>query len=227
VICGTGVRQTVTGKHFTSVESLLDAITERSLPMKNRILRSLLCLSALILATFSAAFCQDLLPPEGFSKKFNVYLDDWNGYKMKIPVEFRQNAKGASTNWSGPISDGACISMSVNVVRMTDVSMQAVYDINLQSKKKDRAFVDVVPVKVKFGKTTIPGFRCKEAPRKPGSSTEKPGDEHHRWFLFAFGNKREYQVTLCACWSVYKANRVQAVFDEMLKSFELVPAKEG
>lgn len=195
--------------------------------MKNRMLFFLLCLLILLFVDVSPVFSQDLLPKEGFSRKYNVYLDDWNGYKMKIPVEFKQNAKGASTNWSGPIADDSCISMAVNVTRMADVSPQILYDINLQSKKKDRAFVDVVPLKVKLGKTTVPAFSCKEAPRKPGSSAEKAGDEHHRWFLFVFGNKREYQVTLCAVWSVYKANRVQDVFGEMLKSFELVPAKEG
>ncbi|MHC9542655.1 MAG: hypothetical protein AB9903_24360 [Vulcanimicrobiota bacterium] len=195
--------------------------------MRNCILIVALCLLTLLIITGSGAFSQDPLPKEGFSKKYNVYLDDWNGYKMKIPVEFKINAKGASTNWSGPISDEACISMSVNVTTMADVSQQTLFDINLQSKKKDRAFVDVVPLKVKLGKTTVPAFSCKEAPRKPGSSAEKAGDEHHRWFLFVFGNKREYQVTLCAVWSVYKANRVQDVFGEMLKSFELVPAKEG
>lgn len=195
--------------------------------MKNHMLFFHLCLLTLLCVTVSSVFSQDLLPKEGFSGKCNIYLDDWNGYKMKIPVEFKQNAKGASTNWSGPIADEACISMSVNVTTMTGVSPQALYDINLQSKKKDKAFVDVVPLKVKLGKATVPAFSCKEAPRKPGSSAEKAGDEHHRWFLFVFGNKREYQLTLCAVWSVYKANRVQAVFGEMLKSFELVPAKEG
>jgi len=175
----------------------------------------------------AALKAQDELTASGFSGKSAVYVDDYNGFKLKIPVEFKQDRKGASTAWIGPHIDSSATGIYMNVTEMRDVASQVMYDINLQSKKKDRAFTDVVPLKIKMGSKMVPGFWCREALKKPGSPAEKPGDESHTWFLFAFGNKRCYQCNISARYSAFKANKVQKLYEEVLKSIELVPAKEG
>jgi hypothetical protein len=200
---------------------------ERSAAM-NRILALSSVFVLLCFFTISGALsAQEELPASGFSGKFTLYTDDYNGFKIKIPEEFKLRNKGASTDWGGPFVEKGATGIFINVVEMKGVSSQAMYDGNIQSKQKDRAFVDVTPIKVKLGKKTVYGFWCKDAPRKRGSPANKALDESHTWYLYVFGNDRSYQCNLFGHYGSFKNNKMQKIYTEVIKSFELVTAKEG
>lgn len=165
------------------------------------------------------------LPATGFSGKYTVYTDTYNGYKLKIPEEFKISDTGATTYWTSPLVDEMAGTIAVNVVELKDSSPQVNYDANYSSMKKNRDFTDVVPVKVKFQGKTIPGFRCSEASHRPGSPQKKAPDDIHRWHLYAFGNGRQYQLSCAGAFSAFTAKKFQATYNEVMKSFEAIPAK--
>ena len=189
-------------------------------------MKRLMVLCMIFVTCMGVLWAQDAGEKKIFSGKFAVHSDDYNGYKVKVPVEFNLNDRGATTNWSGPIVNDFAASMSVNVVEMRDVSSQAIYDANYRSMKKNRDFTEVVPVKVKWGKKTVLAFRCREATYNSGTREEKAGNEHHRWHLYAYGNGRTYQCSVCGAYSAYKEKKLQALFEEILKSFELINTKK-
>ena len=106
---------------------------------------------------------------------------------------------------------------------MKGVPSKTLYDINLKSKQGDRNYTDVVPVKVRFGNGTVLAFRCKEARNRPGSRDEKAPDDQHRWHLFIFGNDRFYTCGFTGMYASFKANRLQATYEQVMGSVELVP----
>ncbi len=161
-----------------------------------------------------------------FSGAVTEFKDTYNGYKLKVPVEFKQTSKGATNGWVGPLLNGTAVSFSVNCVEMPNVSSQVMYDINFKQKKRDRFYVDVKPVIIKFGDKTVKGFVCKEASHIRGGRARKQPEDLHRWHLFVYGNGRAYTCGFSANFKSFQQGLVQDVFRKIIKSFELIPIKE-
>lgn len=180
-----------------------------------------------VLFTSSFVFSQGSDEPQkdGFSGKGAFYTDTYNGYKVFIPEEFTLSSKGATTSWMGARYKGNGLGMSVNFTPMTDVSSQAMYDINFKSYKKNRDFTDVVPVKVKYGTKTVPGFRVKEVNHNSGNPDLKEPSDIHRWHLFAYANGGAYQVSVSGPFQGFQENAFQKQYDVVMKTFEIIPMK--
>ncbi len=159
---------------------------------------------------------------KGFSGQTTVYSDNYNGFKLKIPVEFTLHDKGATTDWIGPQVDGGVAMIYINAAPLKGVPSQVVYNANFKSKQEDRNYTEVVPVKVKFGNKTVPAFRCKEANHKPGSPDSKAPDDIHRWHLFVFGNEMVYTLGFTGPFSAFQANKLQSAFEPVIQSVELI-----
>jgi len=161
---------------------------------------------------------------KGFSGKYTVYKNVDGKYQINVPEEFKLKNEGYTTDWDGPLIDSMACSMSVNWVDMAGVSSDTLYSINLKSyKEKKGEYTDVQPVKVKWGKKTALAFRVKEVTHKPGQmSKEKDPNDHHRWHLFIFGNGKSYTLGFAANYAAFKGNKVQKMFEEVIKSVELL-----
>lgn len=162
---------------------------------------------------------------KGFSGKYTTYKHTDGKYQINIPVEFKLNEEGYTNDWIGPLIETMACGIYVNWVDMSGVSSDTLYNINLKSyKEKKGEYTDIQPVKVKWGKKTALAFRAKEVTHKPGmSSKEKEPNDHHRWHLFVFGNGKFYTLGFTANYAAFKTNKVQAMFEEVIKSFELLP----
>lgn len=167
-----------------------------------------------------AAFCDD------FSGKMEPYTDTYNGYKIMIPVESKQTMKGYSTNWDGPMVNGSTVTIFVNCTEMKRVSSKLMFDVNLKKYKEDRSYTDVVALPpVKLGKSLVYAFRCSEAGHRPGTTDPKDASEIHRWHMFVFGNERSYTCVFACNYGAFQEKLVQPTFNQVIKSFSLVPAK--
>ncbi|MFH1454088.1 MAG: hypothetical protein ABIH00_08960 [Armatimonadota bacterium] len=158
---------------------------------------------------------------EGFSGELEEYESEDGQYIIAVPVEFELTEEGYTTHWTGPKINDMATSMSVNFVDMPDVNSDVLYQTNLDSYKKKKDYTDVQPVKIK-GKGLA--FRVKEANHKPGkSSQEKDPNDIHRWHMFVFGNGKFYTMGFCANYQTFKDNKVQDIYEEVIKSVELAP----
>lgn len=160
---------------------------------------------------------------QGFSGQYSDYADTYNGFKIKIPAEFNLTDKGMTTNWNGPLMDGGSALIYVNAAPLKGVPSKTAYEINLKSKKDDRNYVEVVPVTVKMGNQTAYAFRCKEAPNKPGTPDTKAPTDHHRWHLMVFGNETVYTLGFTGPFASFQSNKLQSVYETVIKSVELIP----
>ncbi|MDX2244518.1 MAG: hypothetical protein NW224_27910 [Leptolyngbyaceae cyanobacterium bins.302] len=160
---------------------------------------------------------------KGFSGQSTEYADTYNGFKIKIPTEFNLTDKGMTTTWNGPLMDGGSALIYINAAPMKGVASKTVYEINLKSKKDDRNYTEVVPVTVKMGNKTAYAFRCKEAPNKPGTPDAKAPTDIHRWHLMVFGNETVYTLGFTGPFASFQSNKLQATYDNVIKSVELVP----
>lgn len=162
---------------------------------------------------------------KGFSGKFSTYKHQDGKYQINIPEEFKLDSEGYTTYWTGPLIYKMACSISVNFVDMPSVSSETLYNINLKSyKEKKGEYTDIQPVKVKWGKKTAFAFRVKEVNHKPGmSSKEKELNDIHRWHLFVFGNGKFYTLGFSANYEAFKKNKVQEMFEKVIKSVELLP----
>lgn len=160
---------------------------------------------------------------KGFSGKFEVFKHKDGQYKIDIPVEFKLDNEGLTTDWTGPHIDSMACSIYVNYVDMPDVPSETLYKINLDSyKKKTKEYTDIVPVKVKWAGKAAFAFRVKEVNHKLGKSDkEKDPSDIHRWHLFVFGNGKSYTLGFCANYAAFKGNKVQEMFEKAIKSVEL------
>lgn len=164
---------------------------------------------------------------KGFSGQSTEYVDTYNGFKMKIPVEFSLGDKGMTTTWNGPLMDGGSASIYINAAPMKGVPSKTVYEINLKSKKEDRNYTEVVPVTVKMGNKTAYAFRCKEAPNKPGTPDAKAPTDHHRWHLMVFANEMVYTLGFTGPFESFQTQKLQATYENVIKSVELIPLSKS
>jgi hypothetical protein len=160
---------------------------------------------------------------KGFSGQMSDYADTYNGFKIKIPAEFKLHEKGATTDWTGPLMDEGSATIYINSAPLKGVPSKTAYDINFKSKKEDRNYTDVTPVKVKIGSKTTWAFRCKEATNKPGTPDAKAPSDIHRWHLFVFGNETVYTLGFTGPYASFQSNKLQPTYEQVIKSVELIP----
>ena len=165
--------------------------------------------------------------PPVFSGKWDVYSDSVNGFKLKIPVEFQNTNKGANTTWNGPQVDRFATTIFVNSTPMPGVHPQALYDGIIRAKKADRSVTAVTPVKMegKLKGKPIYAFSCKEVDVKPGTKDKKDATDHHRWFLYIWGNDTAYELCVAGSFQNMGGKDLPPVFTEVIKSFSLIPIK--
>lgn len=189
-----------------------------------RILRS--TMAALALAAALLAGTAAVNADATFSGKLAPYEDTYNGFKLMLPTEFQVGTKGATTDFNGPQVDGFATLVYINTVEMPGVPAKVLYDTNLQSKKQDRNYTDVKPLKVKSAvKGEVYAFTCSEANHAAGSPEEKKADDHHRWHLFVFGNGRFYTCGFTGSYAAFQAQQLQPTYTKIIQSFELIPTK--
>lgn len=160
---------------------------------------------------------------KGFSGQYSDYVDTFNGFKLKVPTEFTLHDKGMTTDWTGPLLDGGAATIYINAAPLKGVPSATVYSINLKSKKEDRNYTEIVPMKVKIGNKIAPAFRCKESKNKPGTPDLKAADDIHRWHLFVFANQTVYTMGFTGPFASFQSNKLQSMYEDVIKSVEIVP----
>jgi len=117
----------------------------------------------------------------------------------------------------------SAVSIHVNWVWMPDVSSATLYDANMDQVKKSISSPDpdyrdpIVFSKKKGYAHEGHAFWYKEVDKDKG-------DEIHRWHIGAYGNKSNYGVILAGTYEQFK--EWGPVFEEVVKSFKLIPIKE-
>ena len=184
--------------------------------------------SLILLGVMSLARAQETPPPPTFSGQTTLCEDSYNGYKLAVPSEFQGTGKGANASWEGPKVDNFATTIFVNCTPMVGVHPQALYDGILRAKKNDRGVTEVVSVKMtgKLKGKPIYAFRCKEVPIQVGTGAPKAADDHHRWFLFVWGNDCAYELAVCGSYKALgQGQELPPVYDKVIKSFSLIPIK--
>jgi hypothetical protein len=150
------------------------------------------------------------------------YLDDYNGFKLDVPKAFKLHDKGQTTDWTGPILDGGATTIYVNAAPLPGVDPYMLQQTYKQQYEQNRDYTDVVATTVRYGNSTVPALRVKEANNRSGTRDEKAPDDIHRWHLFVFGNDRVYTWGFTGMYKTFKEERVQDLYEEVIGSIELV-----
>lgn len=166
--------------------------------------------------------------PTVFSGKTQVYEDTTTGFRVDLPIEFQLTGRGANTTWEGPKVDDFVTSVFVNVTPMPGVHPQAIYDGVVRSKKNDKTAVEVRQIKMpgKLKGKPIYAFRFMESPKTPGTNDDKGAQDHHRWFLYVYGNDSAYELCMAGSYQALGLGKeLPEVYLRILKSFQLIPIK--
>jgi hypothetical protein len=132
-------------------------------------------------------------------------------------------SKSESGSSSGSGGLEPALGIYVNWVWMPDVSEKQSFDINLEQIKKDinspdPDYTDVVVFDKDEGFDWEGlAFWFKEVPKEKD-------DEIHRWHIRAFGNNSSYTIGLTGTYGQFK--KWGPVYEEVVKSFELIPLEE-
>lgn len=137
------------------------------------------------------------------------------GGKLKTKLVGEKNTDETAS--SGGSSEGA-LTVYVNWTYMPDVASDSIYktvmdDMKQKADGPNPTYKDIKPLEIKGGKA----FWYKEVDKSAG-------DEIHRWHIQAYGNKSVYTVGLTGAYGQFKD--WAATYEEVIKSFELVPIKE-
>lgn len=187
-----------------------------------------LWLLGLLLLLSPWALAQEASPAPVFSGKTQLYEDKTTGFRMEVPLEFQMTGRGANTTWEGPKVDDFVTSLFVNVTPMPGVHPQAVYDGVVRAKKNDKTAVEVRQIKMpgKLKGKPVYAFRFMESPRAPGSSQDKAAQDHHRWFLYVYGNDSAYELCMAGSYQALgQGKELPEVYLNILKSFRLIEIK--
>ncbi len=171
------------------------------------------------------AVAQEASPAPVFSGKTQTYQDTTTGFRLEVPIEFQLTGRGANTTWEGPKVDDFVTSLFVNVTPMPGVHPQAIYDGVVRSKKNDKTAVDVRQIKMagKLKGKPIFAFRFMESPKAPGSNDDKGPQDHHRWFLYVYGNDSAYELCMAGSYQALgQGKELPDVYLKILKSFQLI-----
>lgn len=163
---------------------------------------------------------------EGFSGTYSEYVDDYNGFKVDIPEEFALNTQGQTTDWIGPILDDGAVSIYVNAAPLPGVDPGTLQQTYRQQYEQDRFYTDVQTLTVPYGDRTVPALRVREVDNRQGSRDPKAPNDIHRWHLFVFGNERVYTWGFTGMFQTFQDNEVQALYEEVISSVELVSIVE-
>lgn len=145
------------------------------------------------------------------------------GARIKgIDIGASQSEETASGSSGGGGLESA-VSIHVNWAWMPDVSSDTLYKANMDSVKKDMSSPDpsyrdpIVFTKKAGYAHEGNAFWYKEVDKSDGG-------EIHRWHIGAYGNKSNYGVILGGTFEQFK--EWGPVFEEVVKSFKLIPIKE-
>lgn len=183
---------------------------------------------AILLVLSGWAVAQEATPAPVFSGRTQAYEDTTTGFRLEVPVEFQLTGRGANTTWEGPKVEDFTTSLFVNVTPMPGVHPQAIYDGVVRSKKNDKNAVDVRQIKMpgKLKGKPIFAFRFMESPKTPGTNDDKGAQDHHRWFLYVYGNDSSYELCLAGSYKALgQGTELPEVYLKILKSFQLIPQK--
>lgn len=187
-----------------------------------------LSLLGLLLLLSPWALAQEASPAPAFSGKTQVYEDRATGFRMEVPLEFQMTGRGANTTWEGPKVDDFVTSLFVNVTPMPGVHPQAVYDGVVRAKKNDKTAVEVRQIKMpgRLKGKPVYAFRFMESAQAPGSSQDKAAQDHHRWFLYVYGNDSAYELCMAGSYQALgQGKELPQVYLKILKSFQLIEIK--
>lgn len=157
-----------------------------------------------------------------FSGQTSAYSDAAQGFKVDIPIEFNQTMQGINTHWHGPMTDGIATTITVNAAPLPGVPADVVYNANLNAKKNDPAYTEIVPMRVKFGNSTAPALRFKEVNTDRATGTQKADEEIHRWHLLVFGNEKLYTWGFTGSFKAFEDNILPPVFEQAINSVNLM-----
>lgn len=163
---------------------------------------------------------------DGFSGQAEEYLDDYNGFKVDIPVEFELQTDGQTTDWTGPILDGGAVSIYVNAAPLPGVASGTLQQTYRQQYEEDRFYTDVQLTTVPYGDGSVPAMTVREVDNRRGTRDQKAPDDIHRWHLFVFGNERVYTWGFTGMFQTFQDEEVQALYEDVIASVELVPIVE-
>ncbi|MEO1519566.1 MAG: hypothetical protein AAFU78_02150 [Cyanobacteria bacterium J06633_2] len=162
----------------------------------------------------------------GFSGEYSEYLDDYNGFKVSIPVEFEILSPGQTTNWTGPILDEGAVGIYVNAAPLPGVSAATLQETYRQQYEADRFYTDVQTMTVPYGDRNVPALRVREVNNRQGTRDQKAPDDIHRWHLFVFGNERVYTWGFTGMFQTFQDEEVQATYEDVIGSVELISIVE-
>jgi len=153
--------------------------------------------------------------------------------KSKLNVTARIKGVTVGTSTSEEVSAGSggdsggglesALSIHVNWAWMPDVSSETLYNANRDQVKKDMSSPDpsytdpIVFSKKKGYAYEGNAFWYKEVDKKAG-------DDIHRWYIGAYGNKSNYGVILAGTYEQFE--KWGPVFEKVVKSFKLIPIKQ-
>jgi hypothetical protein len=164
---------------------------------------------------------------DGFSGDTVSYADDFNGFSVTVPVEYELESPGQTTNWIGPILDGGAVGIYVNAAPLPGVDPYMLQQVNKQQYEQDSFYTDVVETTVPYGSGEVLALRVKEGNNLRGTNTEKGPDEIHRWHLLVFGNDRVYTWGFTGMYKTFDDNDVQALYEDVIESVQLIPIDQG
>ena len=172
-----------------------------------------------------------------FSGQYQDYSDTFNGFKLKIPTEFNLQGKGATTHWGGPLLVGTNASgeeftggglISVNTVEWPAGDPGVACNATVSQYQNDRYYPNdkISSKQVKFGAIPATVVFFEESIYQRGTRDAKNPDDHHRMHFQVCGNGRIYNGILGYYYGSFQRKDidVQAVFEAVRQSFELVPA---
>ncbi len=163
---------------------------------------------------------------DGFSGNYAEYLDDYNGFRVNIPEEFALHNQGQTTDWIGPILDEGAVGIYVNAAPLPGVDPGTLQQTYRQQYEDDRFYTDVQTLSVPYGDRMVPALRAREVDNQRGSRNQKAPDDIHRWHLFVFGNERVYTWGFTGMFQTFQDDEVQALYEEVISSVELVSIVE-
>ncbi|ODT74022.1 hypothetical protein ABS71_06190 [bacterium SCN 62-11] len=72
----------------------------------------------------------------------------------------------------------------------------------------------------------IYAFRFLESPKTPGTNDDKAPQDHHRWFLYVYGNDSAYELCMAGSYQALgQGKELPEVYLSILKSFRLIEIK--
>ena len=135
----------------------------------------------------------------------------------------RSEETSSESSGSGGGGLESALSIHINWVWMPDVAPSTLYQANMDSVKKDISSPDAnYTDPIDFDKKKGYDYEGHTFWYKEVDKSEK--DEIHRWHIYSAGNKSVYGVILGGNFGQF--SEWDSVYEEVVKSFKLIPMKE-